>query len=53
MGKLLRGLLGLAGAWIGWMLGSPLGEVGSFFLAVVGVAIGFYIANRILLYLLG
>lgn len=51
--RLFRTFFAAVGSVIGWSVGAPLGEVAAFALAILGVAIGFYVANRLLMQLLG
>jgi hypothetical protein len=51
--RLFRMFFAAVGLLIGWWLGAPLGELAAFALSILGVAIGFYVANRLLAQLLG
>ena len=51
--RLFRLFFAAVGSVIGWWLGAPLGELAAFALSIFGVAIGFYVANRLLAQLLG
>ena len=51
--RLFRMFFAGVGLVVGWWLGAPLGEVAAFALSILGVAIGLYVANRLLAQLLG
>lgn len=53
MKKLVKGLFGSGGAALGWNLAAPAGGVAAAFAALIGVAIGVYLANRLFLYVYG
>jgi hypothetical protein len=53
MRKLVKGLFGLVGSAIGWNIAAPAGGVASAVAAIIGLAIGIYLANRLFLTVYG
>ncbi|MGD2153337.1 MAG: hypothetical protein PVG79_08705 [Gemmatimonadales bacterium] len=53
MRRLVKGMFGFVGAAIGWQLAAPVGQLAGVFAAIIGVALGVYVANRLFLHIYG
>ncbi|UCC71578.1 MAG: hypothetical protein JSV86_14475 [Gemmatimonadota bacterium] len=53
MRRFVKVFFGCVGAAIAWNLAAPAGAVVSGLAAIIGIAIGVYVANRLYLYIFG